>query len=123
MNRVDSENWVAIYVEQVSPTGTITFTDIHVQGGSYYTTIPVTLPLGLNVQGAFRIKNTCSVALIMQAKSWFLNPAGQMRGYSETGMLDPIYLPGESAPAGTDFALLDLPGTWRLVVELWAEVA
>ena len=123
MNRIDNKNWIAINTSTSAISGEIKFVDIRVLNGGYYYDLPVELPLGVSVQGAFTMKNTCSVSLIMQAKSWFRNPAGQVRGYAETGMGDPIYHPGEWSTAGTNYALLDMEGTWRLIVELYAEVA
>ena len=122
MDRIDNQNWVAIQAYTATPAGEIEFVDIRVQGGSYYYELPVELPLGVIVKGTFTMKNTSSVTLIMQAKSWFLSPSNQVRGYSETGLGDAIYLPGEGAPAGTNNATLDEPGTWRFIVELYAEV-
>ena len=122
MVRIDSQNWVAINAEASAISGEITFYDIRVLDGGYYYELPVELPLGVMVQGAFRMGNTGSVTLIMQAKSWFRSPAGHIRGYSETGMGDAIYYPGEWSTAGTNYAELNELGTWRFIVELYAEV-
>lgn len=120
---VDQVNWAAVNAVTVDPTGRIEFHSLRtLEPSEYYYSLPVTLPLNLEVAAGVEIYNTCSVDLMMQCMIWFTDPDGEVRGYYEQPEPD-LYLVGEHSPVGTRYALLDKPGNWTLRAELYAEVA
>lgn len=120
--KVDEGLWNAIFVEQVSAQGTLVFDAIYeVESHIHHYTIPVTLPIGLRIQGRCEYTNTSSVYLLMKTILWFIDPDGVVRGYND-GSWNSVY-PGNTVGTGTKGLNLDKPGTWTLHGELHAEVA
>jgi hypothetical protein len=121
MPKIDQGNWVSIQAYQPEVKGTLEFDEIYeIDTHVHHYTIPVELPLSLEIQGRVNATNTNIVDQLMKGILWFEDPDGEIVAYNESEWYHKS--PGSYIGFGSGRFILDKVGTWIFYAELYAEI-